>query len=160
MVSRTYLARVHGRRVRRSLNVEHRSLKRRQSWGHELRIGRIGCHDEVRVLSTLDDGTSLIEAEPLTGRTNQIRVSSLASQLAHRWRSAVSCQPSVGDAKYIGIDEGADVFACQFVWSYPLGGGAKPGIPSRRGLEWDPPPLILEPSLVKPDFALWRLGEV
>ena len=43
-----------------------------------------------RLQSVLDDGTSLLEVEPLTGRTNQIR--------AHLWKLAL---PIVGDPIYL-----------------------------------------------------------
>lgn len=45
---------------------------------------------DVRVLQRLDDGTALLEARPLTGRTNQIR--------AHLWRAGY---PICGDPAYL-----------------------------------------------------------
>jgi 23S rRNA-/tRNA-specific pseudouridylate synthase len=46
---------------------------------------------EFRVLKRLDDGTALLEARPITGRTNQIRI--------HAWHLG---WPVVGDTAYLG----------------------------------------------------------
>lgn len=74
-VKKTYLARVHGHPVQKE-------------YLHEARIStecsKAGCRwidpegmeakTEIRVLERLSDGTSLVEARPITGRTNQIRL--------------------------------------------------------------------------------------
>jgi len=50
----------------------------------------VGSQTEISVIQRREDGTSLIEARPLTGRTNQIRI--------HLWQRGF---PIVGDPSYL-----------------------------------------------------------
>ena len=85
LVSKWYLARVKGhpdweeKRVERTVPAEGRR------WGKPLEA----CTD-LRVLERALDGSSLVEARPLTGRTHQIRV--------HLWQEGY---PLVGDRLYL-----------------------------------------------------------
>ncbi len=91
-VEKTYLVRVHGQpdadafRCDAPISVESQELGSRTV---DEKFGRMAC-TEFRVLDRQSDGTTLLEARPLTGRTNQIRV--------HLWHLSL---PVVGDPVYL-----------------------------------------------------------
>ncbi len=91
-VEKTYLVRTHGQpdadafRCDAPIGIESQELGSRSV---DEKFGRRAC-TEFRVLDRQSDGTTLWEARPLTGRTNQIRV--------HLWHLGF---PVVGDPVYL-----------------------------------------------------------
>ncbi len=84
IVEKTYLVRVLGHPPWDEKVIEHRvSVDGRPSGK------RLDAETRVRILEKSVDGTSLIEAKPLTGRTHQIRV--------HLWQEGF---PIEGDGRY------------------------------------------------------------
>ena len=90
-VSKRYLARVQGH-PDWNRKVCHASISRDPQKDGLRLIDENGleAETEFRVLKQLDDGTTLVEATPLTGRTNQIRV--------HLWHLGL---PVCGDPFYL-----------------------------------------------------------
>ena len=84
-VSKSYLARVQGHPEWEELLVDRTVPAEGRVWGKPLE-----ARTEMRVMERLEDGTSLVEARPLTGRTHQIRV--------HLWQEGF---PIVGDRLYL-----------------------------------------------------------
>jgi 23S rRNA-/tRNA-specific pseudouridylate synthase len=96
-VSKRYLARVQGY-PDWNRKVCHASISRDPQKDGLRLIDENGleAETEFRVLKQLDDGTTLVEATPLTGRTNQIRV--------HLWHLGL---PVCGDPFYLpGVETG------------------------------------------------------
>jgi len=91
-VTKVYLVRVHGHPVQDAfacdapISVDSGPLGSRFIDAE----GGLRARTEFRVLRRLEDGTSLLEARPLTGRTNQIRV--------HLWHLDT---PVCGDPAYV-----------------------------------------------------------
>ena len=90
-VSKRYLARIHGHPDWDETVCNAKISREPQQDGLRL-IDENGleAETEFRVLSRLDDGTAIVEAKPLTGRTNQIRI--------HLWNSG---HPVCGDPFYL-----------------------------------------------------------
>jgi UPF0176 protein len=92
-VSKTYVARVHGHPEQDQFECDAALSREPQEGGIRL-ILPAGTGDEAltrfEVLSRLSDGTSLVLARPVTGRTNQIR--------AHLWHLGY---PICGDPAYL-----------------------------------------------------------
>lgn len=89
-VRKFYLARIFGRPTQTSF--ECRAPLSAQPGDNGVRLPAddgTAAHTCFRVLAELDDGTTLLEVEPLSGRTNQIR--------AHLWHLDL---PVVGDPIY------------------------------------------------------------
>lgn len=84
-IDKSYLARVQGHPDWECKLAEHNVPAEGRSWGKPLE-----ARTEFFVRKINDDGTALVEAQPLTGRTHQIRV--------HLWQEGV---PIVGDRLYL-----------------------------------------------------------
>ncbi|MGJ8726746.1 MAG: RluA family pseudouridine synthase [Roseibacillus sp.] len=84
-VSKVYLARVQGYPRWEEKLIENTVPAEGRVWGKPLE-----AQTEMKVMERLDDGTTLIEARPLTGRTHQIRV--------HLWQEGL---PIIGDRLYL-----------------------------------------------------------
>jgi RluA family pseudouridine synthase len=91
LVEKTYVAKVHGHPAEEKFAC-HAPLGREAEQGGVRLIDPDGdeASTSFEVLQRLDDGTSLVRAFPLTGRTNQIRV--------HLWHLGF---PIVGDPAYL-----------------------------------------------------------
>ncbi len=91
IVHKTYLARIHGQPLQDEFVCDQPISDEAGPLGSR-EIDEFGSEalTEFRVLERNDDGTSLIEAYPVTGRTNQIRV--------HLWSLGF---PIVGDSVYL-----------------------------------------------------------
>lgn len=92
-VRKRYVVRVHGHPGEDEF--ESRALVNGLPWEVGVRAveddeGALEAHTGFRVLERSGDGTALLEAEPFTGRTNQIR--------AHLWQLG---HPVVGDPFYL-----------------------------------------------------------
>ncbi len=98
-VEKTYLARVHGHPPADDFTCAAPISADAGHAGSRVIDEEAGlpARTEFRVLQRLDDGTSLLEARPLTGRTNQIRV--------HLWHLGF---PVCGDPVYLRGDELGD----------------------------------------------------
>jgi RluA family pseudouridine synthase len=91
-VGKIYHARCWGHPNEESF-VSHVSIGRQQAVAGGREFGGAEALDattKFRVLERFDDGTSLVEAKPITGRTNQIRI--------HLWEKGF---PIVGDPLYL-----------------------------------------------------------
>lgn len=90
-VRKTYLARVHGRPAETQFECNEPVSSEPAENGVRLptESGQ-QAHTEFEVLYNFDDGTTLVEARPTTGRTNQIRL--------HLWCLGY---PVVGDPAYL-----------------------------------------------------------
>jgi UPF0176 protein len=91
-VEKTYLVRVAGRLPGKHFHCDapiSAAAGERCSRTVDLKNG-LAARTEFRLLRRLADGTNLLEARPLTGRTNQIRV--------HLWHLEI---PVCGDAVYL-----------------------------------------------------------
>ena len=90
-VEKHYLARVHGHPPHDTFTLDAPITSEPGTTGHHTTAdGTLPCLTECRVLRRDTDGTSSIEARPLTGRTNQIRI--------HLWDAGF---PIVGDPLYL-----------------------------------------------------------
>jgi RluA family pseudouridine synthase len=90
-VRKTYVARVAGQPEQATFECHARLLAEPGPRGVRLpHATGAAASTRFRLLHTLADGTSLVEAEPLTGRTNQIR--------AHLWSLQL---PILGDPIYL-----------------------------------------------------------
>lgn len=90
-VQKTYLARVHGQPEAESFSCDAPISKTPTQAGlREVDPHGLDAHTDFKVLRRFDDGTSLVQAIPRTGRTNQIRV--------HLWHLGL---PIMGDAGYL-----------------------------------------------------------
>jgi len=90
-VQKSYLARVQGHPPEDSFSCEEPISKDAGDLGsREIDESGLSARTDFRVLRRLADGTALLEAVPLTGRTNQIRV--------HLWQLG---WPIVGDQTYL-----------------------------------------------------------
>jgi RluA family pseudouridine synthase len=94
-VEKVYLARIAGQPLVETfscdapIGVEHTALG-----GREIDANGAAARTEFRVLERFNDGATLVEARPTTGRTNQIRL-----HLAHLG------VPVCGDQAYLGNDQ-------------------------------------------------------
>lgn len=89
-IEKVYLARVQGHPQADEFACDAPvSAEAGKLGGREIAEDGQAAHTEFRVLSRIADGTSLVEARPLTGRTNQIRLH--LRHLGH---------PITGDATY------------------------------------------------------------
>lgn len=90
-VAKTYLAICNGHPPRDTFVCEDRIARERSVAGTRV-IDPSGDEaiTEFRVIRRLDNGTSVLEAHPLTGRTNQIRI--------HLWAMGM---PVLGDPAYL-----------------------------------------------------------
>ncbi len=90
-VEKIYLARVHGHPAQDEFTCDApMSAEAGKLGGRNVEEGGLEARTVFRVLSRDTDGTALIEACPITGRTNQIRI--------HLWHLGHSI---VGDATYL-----------------------------------------------------------
>ena len=90
-VEKEYRARVHGHPPDDTFTLDAPITSEPGKTGHyTTEDGTLACVTECRVLRRDPDGTSLIEVQPLTGRTNQIRI--------HLWDAGF---PIVGDPLYL-----------------------------------------------------------
>jgi RluA family pseudouridine synthase len=90
-VDKVYLARVHGHPVEDAFVIDAPISDEPTRLGaREIEEGGQSAVTEFRVLRRDGDGTSLLEARPLTGRTNQIRI--------HLWHAGF---PITGDPVYL-----------------------------------------------------------
>lgn len=90
-VEKVYLARVQGHPANDSFICDAPlSAEAGKLGGRNVEEGGLAARTEFRVLQRDADGTALVEARPLTGRTNQIRI--------HLWHLG---HPIVGDAAYL-----------------------------------------------------------
>jgi UPF0176 protein len=90
-VKKTYLARVHGVPEKESFVGDVGISEKATQAGARLPDAKgLPSRTEFRLLEKYSDGTSLIEAKPITGRTNQIRL--------HLWDLNL---PIVGDPVYL-----------------------------------------------------------
>jgi UPF0176 protein len=90
-ISKRYLVRCHGLPGSESFTCNE-PIARKPAAAGLRRIDPNGqpAETEFRVLSRFADGTAMLEARPLTGRTNQIRI--------HLWTMSI---PVVGDPAYL-----------------------------------------------------------
>ena len=97
-VEKVYLARVHGHPAENGFTIDAAICDEATELGAR-EIGEDGqsAVTEFRVLRRDADGTSLLEARPLTGRTNQIRI--------HLWHAGF---PITGDPVYLPEGERGD----------------------------------------------------
>lgn len=91
-VGKVYLARVHGHPAGDEFTCDLPISTGPGELGSRTvdAVGGLPARTDFRVLRRHDDGTSLLEVRPLTGRTNQIRV--------HLWKMGT---PIVGDPAYL-----------------------------------------------------------
>lgn len=134
-VGKVYLARVHGVPARAEFEVDAAiSREATEAGAREIdEDSGLRAVTRFRLLEAFDDGSSLLEVRPLTGRTNQIRL--------HLWHAGL---PIVGDPVYLrGGERGRvqtlgvnDPPMCLHAWKlsfvHPLDGG-------RREFETDAP---------------------
>lgn len=92
-VSKSYLARVRGWPQWEEKVVENPVPADGREWGKLLE-----ARTEFRVLEKQEEGTAIVEARPVTGRTHQIRV--------HLWHELL---PIVGDRLYLPNGERGEV---------------------------------------------------
>lgn len=98
-VEKTYLTRVHGHPLTDDFYCAAPISADAGHAGSRIidDVSGLRARTEFRVLCRLEDGTALLEARPLTGRTNQIRV--------HLWHLGF---PICGDPVYLRDDELGD----------------------------------------------------
>lgn len=133
-VGKVYLARVTGHPAEDSFNIDAAIADEACKLGaRELDEEGLSAKTEFRVLGRSEDGTSLLEVIPLTGRTNQIRI--------HLWHAGF---PIVGDPVYLPEGKRGDTQTlspgdpamCLHAWKlafrHPLSG-------QRVGFETAPP---------------------
>jgi UPF0176 protein len=91
-VEKTYLVRVQGHPPHAAFNCDAPISVEAAQAGSRIvdENGGLDARTEFRVLQRFDDGSALLEARPLTGRTNQIRV--------HLWHLGF---PVCGDPSYL-----------------------------------------------------------
>jgi 23S rRNA-/tRNA-specific pseudouridylate synthase len=90
-VEKAYLARVHGHPVEDAFTIDAPISEEATRLGaREIEDDGLAALTVFRVLRRDADGTSLLEARPLTGRTNQIRI--------HLWHAGF---PITGDPVYL-----------------------------------------------------------
>lgn len=114
-VRKTYLARVNGHPSEETFSCDLPISDEPQEFGSR-RIDQqkgLPARTDFRVIERFDDGTALIEAIPLTGRTNQIRV--------HLWslNHAICNDPTYLPGRQIGDSQTATVDArqlCLLAW--------------------------------------------
>ncbi|HWY29623.1 MAG TPA: RluA family pseudouridine synthase, partial [Candidatus Acidoferrum sp.] len=92
LVEKTYLVRVQGRPPQESFDCQAPISAEAGELGSRAIdfASGLAAHTEFRVRQYCDDGTTLLEARPLTGRTNQIRL--------HLWHLD---RPVCGDQVYL-----------------------------------------------------------
>ncbi|MCA9124234.1 MAG: sulfurtransferase [Planctomycetaceae bacterium] len=123
-VDKTYLARVHGHPVEDVFRCEAPiSIENGAVGVRTIDPKGLESLTEFRTLLRLDDGSSFVEARPITGRTNQIRL--------HLWHLNL---PIVGDPLYLPnqqvgpkqtlslVDPPLCLHAWQIVFTHPLSG--------------------------------------
>ena len=97
-VQKTYLALVHGHPPEDQFTVDAPISEEASGPGaREIDDGGLESRTEFRVLQRHDDGTTLLEVNPLTGRTNQIRI--------HLWHAGF---PIIGDTVYLPASKRGD----------------------------------------------------
>lgn len=97
-VGKTYLARVHGHPPEDSFTVDAPISDEPARLGaREIEEDGRDARTEFKVLARDPDGTSLLEVNPLTGRTNQIRI--------HLWHAGF---PIIGDPVYLPAGQRGD----------------------------------------------------
>ena len=90
-VEKRYLVRVQGQPSENAFSCEASiSDEATQAGAREIDEGGQSAHTEFKVLARKKDGTTLLEANPITGRTNQIRI--------HLWHLGM---PVLGDPTYL-----------------------------------------------------------
>lgn len=100
LVQKHYLARIAGHPASDAFTIDAAiSAATGPAGSRAIEPGDAGqpARTEFAVLARFADGTSLVEARPLTGRTNQIRI--------HAWHHGM---PIVGDPTYLAGDRIAD----------------------------------------------------
>lgn len=91
-VVKVYLAKIHGHPKEDTFICEAPiSEKAGPAGAREIDLEGLTARTEFEVVQRLDDGSSLVKAKPITGRTNQIRI--------HLWHLEM---PIVGDPTYKG----------------------------------------------------------
>lgn len=106
-VQRTYLARVHGHPSQDDFECEANIAKRPSQRGaREIDAAGQEARTRFRVLARFADGTSLLEAIPTTGRTNQIRVHLWHLNLALCGDPLYLPQHALGDRGTLEISQG------------------------------------------------------
>lgn len=90
-INKRYVARIHGR-LKEPVTANDRSISSGPgpAGSRKIDAGGLPSRTEFRELQCFDDGTSLVEAVPITGRTHQIRL--------HLWDLD---RPVVGDSVYL-----------------------------------------------------------
>jgi RluA family pseudouridine synthase len=94
-VRKCYRCRIHGHPAKDEFECQAEiSPRTRPAGARFIEAGGLTAHTEFTVFERCADGTSLIEARPITGRTNQIRI--------HLWHLGF---PIVGDPMYLPNQE-------------------------------------------------------
>ena len=106
-VKKRYLARVHGHPAKDCFTCDLPISDEAGPYGsREVDLERgLPAHTDFRVLTRFEDGTSLLEVEPRTGRTNQIRV--------HLWslNHAICNDPTYLPERKLGESQTSNVAA-------------------------------------------------
>lgn len=123
-VEKVYLVRVHGHADRDAFTVDAPIAAEASDLGaREIREDGLEARTDFSVLRRDPDGTTLLEARPLTGRTNQIRI--------HLWDIG---HPVVGDPVYLRDGQRGDrqtlspddppmaLFAWKLAFRHPVDG--------------------------------------
>jgi len=106
-VEKVYLVRVHGRPAAETFFCDAPITGESGVLGSRAvdQENGLAARTEFRVLKQLDDGTTLLEARPLTGRTNQIRVHCLHLGFPVVGDPAYRAGGKLGDVQTLGVDD-------------------------------------------------------